>query len=680
MGPQPVGVQPPIRFGEDFELEVCPRRLRRGRHVLKLERIPLEILILLVEQRDKIVTREHIATRVWGEGVFLDTDNSIRGAIRKVRQVLKDDPEQPRFIQTVTGQGYRFIAPIRGAEGGPERDRERVRGEEREEEPPTHFRSRLGGETIPAVNGAAESQAQQRRVDATQNGELLPATAARNLGPRSRRAILGLLLGGVGLSVLLAAAYIAVRFRSGTANVPKIRSLAVLPLKNLSGEPGQDYLADGMTEALIGRLSSIHDMRVISRTSVMQFKETKLLVPEIARTLGVDAIVEGSVIREGSRIRVHAQLIRASTDEHFWSEAYDRELGDVLALQSDVAQSIASKVEVTVTGQEHSRLVAARQVSPEVYESYLRGQFALHKSNRADVEESIHYFEQALNADPKFAPAYVALAAAYDDLGAVFAGAPSRETHAKVIREAQKALELDAQLADAHVLLADTYRKQWMWAESEAEYKRALELAPNNSAAHAGYAGWLLCAGRAAEAIKWAQRARELDPLDSVRNLAWILFQDRRYDDAARELHAALAVTPEDPYVLWYLGFVLLAEDKPGDAIPVLEKAVSVSHGSPGARGVLVRAYANAGRRKDALGVLDKLRRQRQAEYVPAGALVQAYMGIGDKEKALAWLEQAYKEESNLMQWIKTENTFDPLRGDPRFTDLIHRVGLDQAR
>ena len=158
------------------------------------------------------------------------------------------------------------------------------------------------------------------------------------------------------------------------------------------------------------------------------------------------------------------------------------------------------------------------------------------------------------------------------------------------------------------------------------------------------------------------------------------MFQDRRYDDAARELHAALAVTPEDPYVLWYLGFVLLAEDKPGDAIPVLEKAVSVSHGSPGARGVLVRAYANAGRRKDALGVLDKLRRQRQAEYVPAGALVQAYMGIGDKEKALAWLEQAYKEESNLMQWIKTENTFDPLRGDPRFTDLIHRVGLDQAR
>jgi tetratricopeptide (TPR) repeat protein len=370
-------------------------------------------------------------------------------------------------------------------------------------------------------------------------------------------------------------------------------------------------------------------------------------------------------------------LIRAATDEHLWSESYDRELGDVLALQSDVAESIVRKIDVSVSGQERSRVVSGRHVAPEVYESYLRGQFALNKGTRPDLEESIHFFEEAINTDPKFAPAYVGLANAYDSLGLVFVGAPPLETRAKVIEEAKKALELDPQLADAHALLADAYRKQWKWTESAAEYKRALELSPNNADAYAGFADWLLCQGRVAEAVDWAERARELDPLVPATNLAWILFQARRYDDAARELHATLAITPDDPTALWFLGFVLVANGKPGDAIPVLEKAVSVSHGSPGAKGVLVRAYASAGRRKDALRLLDELRRQRRTEYVPAGALVQAYMGIGDKEQTLAYLEQAYKEQSNLLQWIKTEPTFDPLRGDPRFTDLIHRVGLN---
>lgn len=638
MAPQPLNLQEPIRFGEDFELDLIARRLSRGNRVLKVERIPLEIMVLLIERWGETVPRDEIVARVWGKGAFLDTDNSIRGAIRKIRQVLKDDPEEPHFIQTVTGEGYRFIAPLLGT-------------------PEQEAAAGLPGEEV-------------RRVEAPSHVEL----EHRGGIPRARRGLVLALTAGL---ALLAIAYAIFRYRQADATTPKIRSLAVLPLKNLSGDPSQEYLADGMTEEIIGRLSAIHDLRVISRTSVMRFKDTQLPLPEIAKQLGVDAVVEGSVIREHSRIRVHAQLIRASSDEHFWSETYDREVGDVLALQSDVAQSIAGKVEVTVTGQEHSRLVAARQVSPEVYESYLRGQFALQKGNRADVEQSIHYFEQAINTDPKFAPAHVALACAYDALGTVFIGAPSRETHAKVIIEAQKALGLDAQLADAHVLLADTYKHQWRWAESEVEYKRALDLAPNNAAAHRGYAGWLMCRGRVAEAIEWSERARELDPLASVGELGWILFQARRYDEAARELRAALAGTPEDSSALWSLGFVLIAEDKPGDAIPLLEKAVSVSHGSPGVRGVLVRAYANAGQRKNALRLLDELRRQRQTEYVPAGALAQAYVGIGDKEQALAWLEQAYKEESNLMQWIKTEPTFDPLRGDPRFTDLVHRVGLD---
>jgi TolB-like protein/Tfp pilus assembly protein PilF len=423
-------------------------------------------------------------------------------------------------------------------------------------------------------------------------------------------------------------------------------------MKNLSGDPAQEYLADGMTEEIIGRLAGIHGLRVISRTSVMHFKESPPSLPEIARQLGVDALVEGSVIREHNRIRVHAQLIRAATDEHLWSESYDRELGDVLALESDVAESIVRKIDVSVSGQERSRVVTAHHVSPEVYEIYWRGQFAFNKKTEPDIKESVHYFEQALKADPNFAQAYVALAESYDALGQVFFGAPPGEMRAKVITAAQKALQLDPQLADAHVLLADVYRKQWRWVEAEAEFKRALELAPNNVAAHRGFADWLLSKGRTAEGLEWANRARELDPLVPSTSLAWALFQARRYDDAARELHATLAVTPDNTGALWYLGFVLLAEGKPAEAIPALEKALAISPGNAGVKGVLIRAYAGADKRKDALRLLEELKRQRQAEYVPAAALVQAYMGIGDKEQALVWLEQSYEEQSNVMQWI----------------------------
>lgn len=632
---QPIGLQRSILFGEDFELDLRPRRLRRGSQVLKLERIPLEILLLLLEHPNEIVTRDDIVARVWGKGVFLDTDNSIRGAIRKIRQVLKDDPEEPRFIQTVTGQGYRFIAPL----------------------------------FVPQ-----EEKGPNRPAGDDERGAKVPMNVEGEHGvgtPRDKWRLVLALAAGVALLTVTYAVFS--RGRTDTT-AHEIKSIAVLPMKNLSGDSAQDYLADGMTEEIIGRLSVIHDLRVVSRTSVMRFKETQLSVPEIANKLGVDAVVESSVIREGSRIRVQAQLIRAATDEHLWSESYDRELQDVLALEADVAESIVQKIDVTVTGQERSSVATAHDVSPEVYESYLRGQFAVNKGTRLGAEQSISYFEQAINADPTFGPAYVGLANAYDTLGLVFVGAPPTETRPKVISAAQRALELDPQLADAHVLLANTYRKEWKWAEAEAEYKRALELSPNNAAAHAGFADWLLCKGRSAEAVDWADQARELDPLDSSSNLAWILFQARRYDEAARELHATLAVTPDDPLAIWYLGFVLVAEGKPGDAIPVLKEALSVSHGSPGVKGVLVRAYANAGQRKDALRVLDELKRQRQTEYVPAGALVQAYVGLGDKEQAFAWLEQAYKEQSNLLQFIGTESTFDTLRGDPRFTELVHRI------
>ena len=257
-----------------------------------------------------------------------------------------------------------------------------------------------------------------------------------------------------------------------------IRSLAVLPLRNLSADPAQEYLADGITEAVIGRLANIRDLHVTSHTSVMRFKDSQLSIPEIARTLGVDAIVEGSVIKEGNRIRVTVQLIRAATDQHFWSETYDREMRDALPLESELALAITDKVAITVTGEEHRRLSSARPVAPEVYESYLRGRFALGQRNRPAIEQSIRFFEDALNRDSTFAPADVGLADAYFWLGTVFAGAPPGVTRPRVTSYARQALALDPDIVEAHVLLANVLQEEWHWAEAEAEYSRAPRTEP----------------------------------------------------------------------------------------------------------------------------------------------------------------------------------------------------------
>jgi TolB-like protein/DNA-binding winged helix-turn-helix (wHTH) protein/tetratricopeptide (TPR) repeat protein len=663
MASKPAEVVQPVRFGEGYELDVQARQLRRGRHVIRLERIPLEILILLVEHKGEIVIREEIVARVWGKGLFLDTDNSIRGAVRKLRQALKDDAGSPRFIQTVTGQGYRFIAPVASP---PERTGTDI--------------TSPGASAVDVSEPAPvlDSDASSLSMDDQERRPAGDLIASQIVG-RPRHARHWLLPGGAFLLALAGfAAYRFTRSRPPSPTHPNVTSLAVLPLKNLSGDPAQEYFADGMTEEVIGRLSMIHGLRVISRTSVMQFKNTKLLIPEIARTLGVDAVVEGSVIREGNRIRVHAQLIRASTDAHFWSETYDRELGDALTLESEVAESIAQRVEVTVTGEERARLVAARPVSPEVYEIYLKGLVAKGNS-RAEVEARIAHFDEAIRKDPTFAPAYVGLAAAYRDLGTIFVGgAPPSETRPKVISAAQKALELDPELAEAHVLLAYTYMSQWRWAEAEAEFRRALDLNPNDAAAHGGFSDWLLCHGRVEEALAWARRGRELDPLGNADiEITAILFYAHRYDEAIKESRNVLAVKPDDPSILWYFGWALIFNHQAEEAIPLLEKAAAVTDRSPGIICTLVWAYAHAGRRSDALRLVEELKERQQTGYVPAGAFLNAYLGLGDNDEAFVWFERARQEQSNVLKFIKVFPPFDPVRSDPRFQELIRRVGLN---
>ncbi len=631
----------------DFTLDQSRYQLRRAERVLRLEKRPMELLILLVQRQGELVSREEIAGCLWGKDVFLDVDQSINTAVRKVRMVLRDDPEKPRFVETVVGKGYRFAAPVICSNGDSNKQ--------------TH--------SVESATLAASAPAVSASV--------VPAPAIPAAEERVASIRLRVLLVGVTALVLFIVGWWLNRSNGRGTTQPAIKSLAVLPLKNLSGDPSQEYFADGMTEAVIGRLSMIRGLRVISRTSAMHFKDTRMSVPEIAKALHVDALVEGSVIRQGGRVRITAQLIRGTTDAHFWSETYDRDLGDALALESEVAQSIARRVEVTVNGDERTRLIAARPVSADVYESFLKGQ-SVKGSNQADVEKSIAYFEEAIRKDPAFAPAYIGLAEAYDNLGSVFVGGRPGDVRPKEISAARKALELDPELAEAHVLLANIEQKQWQWAAAEAEYRRTLELNPNSAVAHLGLANWMLCQGRTEEALSWARRARELDPLgDSGIEIGWILFQSHRYEEALHEYRIALAVRPDDITARWFLGFALIANGQPEAAIPELEKVVSDSDRSPATIALLIRAYAHAGRRADALRLLEEMKRRKQTSYVPAAAFVNAYLGLDDKELAFASLEQAYQEQSNILQYLKVHPFFDPLRDDPRFADLIRRVGLN---
>ena len=456
-----------------------------------------------------------------------------------------------------------------------------------------------------------------------------------------------------------------------------IRSLAVLPLQNFSGSPEQDYLSDGMTEALIARLSTIQTLRVISRTTAMQFKGTRKSVPAIGKELNVDAVIEGSLLRSGDKIRISVQLIRADTDEHLWSGTFDREVQDILALQSDVTYGIARHIEVAVSGTPKGSPVSRRTVAPGVYEAYLKGRFALHKNNRAGLAEALRQFQVAIDTDSTFAPAYAGLAATYSALGLVFYGERPSETRPKTLAAARKALELDPELAEARALLANALQKDWHWAEAEAEYRRATELSPSDAAAHAGLADWLLCQGRTEEALASARRAQELDPraFDGTQ-VGWIFFQAHRYDEAIRELRTALAIEPKDPMALWFLGYALIGAQRFDEAITTLESAASLSDRSSAVLGVLVRAYAGAGRRTEALRVLGELHRRRQSGYVPPAAFLNAYLGLGNTEEAFTWLGRAAEERSSILQFLKVHPFFDSLRGDPRFGEFLRQANL----
>ncbi len=631
---------PQFHFG-DFTLDQSRYRLQRGSRFLRLEKIPMELLFLLVERQGELVTRGEIAERLWGKDVFVDADHGINVAVRKIRVVLRDDPEKPRFVETIVGKGYRFAAPVI----------------------PKNADSGLQAATMVR----ASTEIPRSEASAT---PLKTRISARRLT---------VLLGTVATIALIAVVWLLRRPNNMAAIQPPIKSIAVLPLKNLSEDPTQEYLADGLTEDLIGRLAVVPGLRVISRTSSMNFKDTQLSLPEIAKALQVDAIVEGSVIREGNRIRVHAQLIRASTDQHIWAGEYEREYRSLLALQEEVAGNIAGRILAGLAPMERTGSAQPRTVDPEAYEDYLKGRYYLNQRTVNALNKSIEYFQQALGKDPSYALAYSGLADTYALLG--FRGRlRSKDMLARAKTDALKAIELDDSLADPHVSLAfvaETH--EWDWAGAEREYKRALELNPDDARAHHWYAGYLTYVGRIDEGIAEEMRARELDPLSLPINnaLSGRFLAAGRYDEALQQIQKTLELDSHFPQAHQTLGWLYLNGGKRDSAIREFRNALQLS-GTNDSDLMLDVGFACAvnGKQDDARKILAELKGLHQRGLAASGSIGILYGALGDSDEAFAWLQKAYAERDPELTYIKVGRRFEPLRRDPRYQELVRRVGL----
>ena len=479
------------------------------------------------------------------------------------------------------------------------------------------------------------------------------------------------------LAVILALTYVLFFRRSATtARSPEIRSLAVLPLKNLSSDQAEEYFADGMTEALITELSRIGALRVISRTSAMGYKNTDKRMIQIAQELNVDGVIEGSIMRDGDRVRISVQLIHGPTDNHLWAENYVRELRGILGLQSDVARAIASQVRVELSAQETARLSEMPKVDPEAHDAYLRGRFYWNEGAREDIERARGYFEQALKKDPRYAPAYAGLADYYSVLP-FYTNARPDDVFPRAKEAVAKALELDGSLAEAHGTLAYilTYY-DWDWAAAEQEFKQSLALNPNDATQRHRYSRYLVSLGRSEEALKEIERARLLDPLDLVikANVGVIHYFARQYDQAIEELQNVMRDNPDFATAKWGLALAYEQKGNYQQALPVMEKAST--RRSPNALASLGHLCGVMGRKQQAKAILVELRTRAREENISGYQLALVHIGLGETEEALGALQRAYQERSTLLTYLKMDPRFDPLRNDPGFRDLLKRIGL----
>ena len=630
-----------VRFGP-FEADLRAGELRKHGVKLKLVGQPFEVLAMLLESPGQLVTREELRTRLWPTDTFVDFDHGLNAAVNKLRDALSESAEKPTYVETLPRRGYRFISAV---------------------ELPDSLGLKL---PVPEMPASLESPVV---VAETQ----IPSRYGR------RRVFVTALVLVVILAVVFGFDLGGVRHRlAGEPSVPRIQSIAVVPLEILSKDPEQEYFADGMTDELITNLAQISALRVISRTSAMQYKGTKKSLSEIAWELHVDAVVEGTVMHSGDRVRITAQLIEASTDHHLWAASYDRDLQNVLSMQEEVTRAIVSEVRVKLTAQEQARLANMHPINPEAFQLWLKGRYYWYKLNPEGLQKAIEYFQQALEKDPAYAPAYAGLADSYNLL-AFFNVFPPREVMPKAKAAAVKALELDDNLAEAHVSLGwagFTYDLDWPAAGKHLE--RAVVLNPAYPVAHSFYSLYLGALGRSEEGLTEAKRALDLDPVSPaiVHYVGVQLYMARRFDEAIEQCRKALELDPSFTPAHGTLGHVYAAKGMYREALAEYEKFATLSGGSPGSAALVGYAHARLGQRSGAFRVLDQLRAASKQRYVPAVSFATVYVGLGERKQALLWLEKAYDERTNSLAYLKVQATWDPLRSDPRFADLVRRIGL----
>lgn len=629
-----------LSFGV-FDLDLGTGELRKRGVRVRLQEQPFQVLAMLLEHRGEVVSREELQQKLWPANTFVDFDHGLNKAINKIRGALGDSADTPRFVETVARRGYRFVADV------------------------------TVDEPVPVPDPVATAMTPLAAVATAEN---FPITRSRSVrAPKRRTWVAVAVLAGV-----LAIALAAWKVSSGTATPVPIRSLAVLPLESLSGDASQDYFADGMTDELIADLGQISALRVISRTSVMGYKHTRKPLPQIARELNVDAVVEGTVLRSGEQVRITAQLIEGATDKHLWSQSYQGALRDTLALQNTVARAVADQIRVKLSPQEQAALMSVAVVNPAAYESYLKGRYFWNKRTANGLTAALAYFNQAVDENPTYAQAYSGLADTYALLGDwQYAVMTPREALPKARAAAIKALELDATLGEAHTSLAfclDGF--DWDFNAAEQEFQKAIALKPAYATAHHWYAWHLALLHRYDQAIAEMRKALNQDPLSVIINadLAELLAMAHSYDESIRQSQKTLELDPNFALAHNHLGQAYLQMHRNEQAIAELQKAVALSGGSATCVANLARAYAAAARRSEAVALLNDLKSRSNARHSYASEVAVIYASLGDADQAMAWLEKGYEERFNPGVLIRPG--LDPVRQDPRFQNLVARLGL----
>lgn len=618
-----------FRFGS-FELDAATGELRKSGVLLKLQPQPFRVLELLVKRTGQLVTREEIQHHLWKDSTFVDFEHGINFSINQIRAVLADNAEKPRYVETLPRRGYRFIGTVE-----------------------------------PAVDRPSTAVEEKQR--GTQSAKAASAKSAR------WRMAVGALCSAL---VIALAGLIISRIVERSRSTVEIRSVAVLPLENVSGNTAEDYFVDGMTDDLITELGQIHELRVISRTSVMQYKGVRKSLPQIAQELKVDAILEGTVMRSGERIRITAQLIQASPEKHLWAESYQRELRDVIGLQNDIARAIAQHVQATVTPLVQMQARNQRTISPEAYEAYWRGEFLLDKLQPDSVQKAAEYFQEAIKKSPDYVAAYNKLAGSYGILGNMGV-LPKKEAQSRVEMLTARALEIDPLSGPAHA------QKGWDALDNEldftiagVEFRNAVELAPNGVEGHEGLADNYAAIGQTDKAVLEIRRAQEVDPLSFIVNddVCRMLYFARRFDEALAQCRATLGLDPALGRPLWQIAHIYVAKGMDETAASVFLQAFEKAGFPSGLVTVLKTGEQKAGFKGLWLAMLRTNKPDINDKKLDPFYVAVTYIYAGNKDKALVWLERAFEERSFGIAYLGVDPKFDSLHSDPRFNDLMGRM------